>query len=134
MGNPSAMEEKMGARRTALIVDDEPEIRLLARRQLEGAGYATLEAADGYEALDLLLGGLRPDVVLLDLRMPRIDGLDVVKELHSRGLIEEIPVVAFSAHGCGALVDELLCLGCRGCITKPYTQGQLLDTVQAVAA
>jgi CheY-like chemotaxis protein len=129
------MEQEMEAvRGTALIVDDEPEIRLLVRRQLEGAGYAVLEAPDGDEALDLLLDGLRPNVVLLDLRMPRVDGLDVIKELHSRGLIEEIPVVAFSAHGCAALFDELLCLGCRDCVSKPYTHEQLLDAVEAVAA
>jgi hypothetical protein len=49
--------------------------------------------------------------------------------------LDEIPVIIFSAHGCAtSLFDELICLGCRDCITKPYAQGQLLDTVRAVAA
>ena len=116
-----------------MIVDDEPDIRILARRQLEEAGYRTLEAKDGDEALALLLGGLRPDVVLLDLRMPRVDGMTVVKELSAHHLLEQIPVVIFSAHGCGGLLDELLCLGCRECITKPYTQEQLVSAVEAAA-
>jgi CheY-like chemotaxis protein len=116
----------------ALVVDDEPDIQSLARRQLESAGYTTLEVEDGDKALELLLDGLRPDVVLLDLRMPRVDGLTVVKELNARGLLEEIPVVVSSAHGRGALLDELLRLGCRDCVTKPYTQERLLDALQAV--
>ena len=121
-------------RRVALVVDDDPDIRSLARRQLEQAGYATLGAQDGDEALELLLEGLRPDVVLLDLRMPRVNGLTVAKELHARGLLEEIPVIVFSAHGCGSVLHELLCLGCRDCITKPYAHEELLATVRAVAA
>src|SRR5688500_50755 len=124
------MEEMASIGRTALVVDDEPEIRILARRQLEGAGYTTLEARDGQEALVLLLGGLRPDVVRLDRRMPGVVGLGVGKELLARGLLDAIPVVAFSAHGCGALLDELLCLGCRDCIKKPYTSEQLIDTLE----
>jgi CheY-like chemotaxis protein len=66
--------------------------------------------------------------------MPQVDGLTVAKELHARGLLEEIPVIVFTAHGCGSLLPELLCLGCRDCITKPYTKGKLLDAVRAVAA
>jgi CheY-like chemotaxis protein len=115
-----------------LVVDDDPDIRYMARLQLEGAGYATLEARDGDEALELMLNGLRPNVVLLDLRMPRVDGLTVAKELHDRGLLDEIPVIVFSANAASHL-DELLCLGCRDCITKPYAQAHLLDTVRAVA-
>lgn len=120
--------------RTALVVDDDPDDRFMARRQLEGAEFTTIEARDGAEALELLLDGLRPNVVLLDLTMPRVDGLTVAKELHDHGLLEEIPVVIVSANGRGPLFDELLFLGCRDCITKPYTQGQLLDAVRAVAS
>jgi two-component system, response regulator, stage 0 sporulation protein F len=105
------MEQEPG--RTALVVDDDPDIRIMARRQLEDLGYATHAARDGEEALGLLLEGLHPDVVLLDLRMPRVDGLEVARELHDRGLLEEIPVIIFSAHGRAELFGELLCLGCR---------------------
>lgn len=114
-----------------LVVDDEPQIRLVARLQLERAGYHVVEAEDGERALDLLLEGIDPDAVLLDLMMPRVDGLTVIQRLHESGLLKDLPVVVFSAHATPDAVDQALALGCRGCLKKPYRYEELLNAIQS---
>jgi len=81
-----------------LIVDDEPDVRLVARVILEAAGHVVEEAACGEEALDVLASAALPDVLLLDVRMPGIDGWEVLRQV--RGAPDDLrllPVVIFTA-------------------------------------
>jgi CheY-like chemotaxis protein len=81
-----------------LIVDDEPDVRLVARVILEAAGYDVEEAESGEAALDALGNGYRPDVMLLDVRMPGIDGWEVLRRLRfDPGHFHDLPVVVFTA-------------------------------------
>ncbi len=81
-----------------LVVDDEADVRLVARVILEAAGYDVSEADCGETALDLLDGGYLPDVLLLDVRMPGIDGWEVLNRLrHNPGHFADLPVVVFTA-------------------------------------
>jgi CheY-like chemotaxis protein len=112
---------------TVLLVDDEPDIRAIARLQLEAAGYTVHEAADGVEALDLLRR-VAADVILLDLDMPRMDGLKFLEALRSSGG-DRIPVVAFSADDGPKTIARLAELGCRDQVRKPYLARQLLGAV-----
>ncbi len=80
------------------MVDDEPDVRLVARVILEAAGYDVHEAPSGEDALATLFGGYLPDVVLLDVRMPGIDGWEVLRRLRERDdHLCELPVVIFTA-------------------------------------
>ena len=82
---------------TLLIVDDDPAWRALYRLAFEGQ-FEVVEATDGEQALSLV-GSARPDVILLDIRMPRMDGLDLIRELERRGL--HLPIVV-----CSGVIDE----------------------------
>ena len=107
-----------------LIVDDEPAIRLVCRLNLESAGFEAIEAGDGATALDLALGE-QPDVILLDVMLPRVDGWQVAEELAAKPETREIPVLFLSARSDRA--DEVRGheLGGVGYVTKPFDPATL---------
>jgi len=114
--------------RTILVVDDEPRIVELARDYLEHAGYRVITANDGRGALDAARRE-RPDLVVLDLGLPGLDGLDVTRELRRDG---SIPIVMVTARD-----DELdkllgLELGADDYLTKPFSPRELVARVKAV--
>lgn len=110
-----------GMKRTVLVVDDEPSIRTLIRTVLERAGYDVTTARDGQEAISLL-AARDYDVVLLDVRMPRLDGIGVVDELRR----ENSPILAHTYLLSGGDPHELANLPVRGVIGKPFDVNQLL--------
>jgi two-component system, cell cycle response regulator DivK len=101
-----------------LIVDDNEKNRKLARDVLRAAGLRTIEAATGDEAIDLA-AKRRPDVILLDLRLPDIDGTDVARALRGGAGTGRIPVVALSASPNTSGSDRLLAAGFDGYLQKP---------------
>ncbi len=118
----------MTASKTILVVDDEPRIADLARDYLEHAGFEVLVSGDGRIALDLARRR-RPDLVILDLGLPGLDGLEVTRELRRGG---DIPIVMLTARD-----DELdkllgLELGADDYITKPFSPRELVARVKAV--
>ena len=119
---------------TVLVVDDEPDLRVLTRLLLEMSGYDVLEAEDGESALHLLTGTHSADVVLLDLRMPGISGWDVLAGLRDKGLLPGLPIVIFSAHMEPREYERALRDGACAYLTKPFTDEQLLAAVSTAAA
>ena len=114
--------------KTILVVDDEPKIVQLARDYLEHAGFAVVTAGDGRAALDTIATA-PPDLVVLDLGLPEVDGLEVTRRLRREG---EIPIVMLTARD-----DELdkllgLELGADDYITKPFSPRELVARVRAV--
>ena len=101
-----------------LIVDDHETNRKLARDVLRSAGLRTLEAGRGDEAISAAIDH-QPDVVLLDLRLPDMNGTDVARQLRSGAGTEEIPVVALSASAYTWSTDRLLAAGFDGYLQKP---------------
>jgi CheY-like chemotaxis protein len=88
----------MHPKKCVLIVDDEPNVRLMLRTALESVGYRVLEAADGPAALGQVQCQTTPcDLVLLDLRMPKMDGMETLRRLRAGG--HAVPVVILTAHG-----------------------------------
>jgi DNA-binding response OmpR family regulator len=102
-----------------LVVDDEPSIRTICRINLEAAGMEVVEAADGAAAL-AAIAAHRPDLVLLDVMMPGLDGWDVAVELATSERGRDVPVIFLSARSEPAARERGLELGAVGYIAKPF--------------
>jgi CheY-like chemotaxis protein len=101
-----------------LIIEDDPTDRKLMGAVLKMSGHIVRERASAEEALDAIEAD-RPDVILLDLRLPGIDGLTLARQLKSNAGTRGIPVVAVTAHPDRYRREELLGAGCEACIIKP---------------
>ena len=110
-----------------LVVDDEPDILLLHRLNLEGAGHEVLLAADGMKALERIDED-RPDCVVLDVMMPVLDGWGVLEALKSRALAP--PVLVVSAKSATADIELAMSMGAQGYLAKPFNSQVLLDEVR----
>jgi DNA-binding response OmpR family regulator len=113
-----------------LVVDDEPTIAEIVSRYLERAGYHTRTASDGHEAL-ALAAQRRPDLVVLDLMLPGIDGLEVMRRLHE-GPGERTAVVLLTARGEESDRISGLRLGADDYVVKPFSPAELVARVDAV--
>jgi two-component system response regulator MprA len=113
--------------RTVLVVDDDPGIRESVTEVLSTEGYRVLEAADGIEALRRLDGLEGRCVVLLDLAMPRMNGLELLTELAGRAGTERFPVVVMSAN---AHPGELAFPQVVALLRKPFELDELLSWVE----
>jgi DNA-binding response OmpR family regulator len=118
------------ARRSVLVVDDEPTIAEVVARYLERAGYRTTTAGDGVEALRLAAEH-QPDLVVLDLMLPQLDGLEVLQRLHA-DREQRTPVIVLTAKG--EHDDRLTGLrrGADDYIVKPFSPSELVARVDAV--
>ncbi|WP_435020664.1 response regulator [Tundrisphaera sp. TA3] len=112
-----------------LIVDDEPNVRLVFRAALESRGYAIAEAVDGPSALEALAGS-RADLVLMDLQMPGIDGIETLRRLREGG--NDVPVIFISAHGRVPDAVAAMKLGAIDFLAKPLTPDVLRRLVAEV--
>ena len=116
---------------TVLMVDDDDEIAHAACMRLRAAGYRTLKATDGESGVAAAVAD-HPDLILLDVRMPRKDGLSALSDLKRRPDTKDIPVVMLSA----SVVDQEAALdaGARFFIRKPYSGATLVQAVQTAIA
>jgi|GraSoiStandDraft_28_1057319.scaffolds.fasta_scaffold178044_2 putative two-component system response regulator len=115
---------------TVLIVDDEPDVRLVARLVLLSAGYEVLEASSGEEALAAIDGEPRPDAVLLDVRMSGIDGWETMRRLRSDPEHHRTPVVIFTAQIAARKEAPAPWNDYEHFITKPFDPDGLLEAVK----
>ena len=113
-----------------LIVEDEPHILLSLEVLLERAGYAWVSARDGEEGL-ILVRRLRPDVVLLDVMMPRRNGYEVCQAIKSDPELRAIPVIMLSAKGQEVEILKGLDLGAAAYVTKPFGNAEVLEAIRA---
>jgi CheY-like chemotaxis protein len=118
-----------------LYVDDEPDIREVAAMALELDGsMAVTTASSGPEALALLDGGMKPDVVMLDVMMPDMDGPAVLAEMRCRQELASTPVVFITARAQAHELARFVSLGAVGVITKPFDPMTLPIELRAVLA
>jgi len=110
-----------------LVVDDEPPIRKLLRMGLTVQGYQILEAPNGKAALELL--NQKPDLVILDLGLPDVRGLDLLRTIRTRN--ESIPIVVLSSRGDEAGKVQALDYGADDYVTKPFGMDELLARLRA---
>lgn len=112
-----------------LIAEDDDAVREFLVAGLSGAGYATVEAVDGGDVL-ARLAGPPPRLILLDLHMPVLDGLEVLRRLRKTGAWADVPVLFLTASGLTDDMVEARRLGARGYLVKPVRLSNLVASVQ----
>ena len=116
-----------------LVVEDEEAIRDLIVQTLQGAGHEVETAVDGLDALQAL-SQATPDAILLDVNMPRMNGLEVLGRLSQDPATREIPVVMLTALSSSDDIRKAIQLGARDYIGKPFQVRQLLRRIDRLAA
>jgi twitching motility two-component system response regulator PilG len=116
--------------KTIMVVDDSPTVRKLISGKLEKCGHAVFCAGDGVEAVEQL-ASLVPDLVLLDINMPRMDGYQVCKAIRSNPATQDVPVIMIS--GKDGFFDKVRgrMAGTTGYITKPFGPETLMKAVES---
>lgn len=114
----------------ALIVEDETDLRLMTRMILESRpGYDVLEAENGEEALAMLEDS-EVDLVLLDIRLPDMEGWDILAHLTEQGRFPDLPVVMVSAHSTPSTAERAIREGVKAYVTKPFTSEELFEAIR----
>jgi len=110
---------------TVLIAEDSRDTRIMLKRAFELKGYSVIEAADGNEALEVL-NEHRPSLVVIDLNMPVVDGLETIKEIRKlEAPGEHIPIVAITAFDVYGMKEAALEIGCNSYLSKPLDMDEL---------
>jgi two-component system cell cycle response regulator DivK len=129
--NEGKMENiKKGMSRRILVVDDNNDSRELVVKVLKNKGYEMIEAIDGEEALEKAMSE-KPDLILLDISIPKLNGYEVTKRLKSLEEVKDIPVVALTAHAMKGDRAKALEAGCEGYISKPINVRDLPAQVKS---
>ena len=115
-------------KRILIVEDNKADVRLL-KDILEASGYETLQTGDGFEAISLV-SAYPPDLILMDLQLPEISGLEVTRRLRGDARSRHIPIVAVTAFAMGWHESEALNSGCDAYISKPISILGLLSTVE----
>jgi len=115
-----------------MVVDDSAVLRKIMAFNLKKYGYSVVEATNGEEAIQKLSEGVKPDLMLLDIMMPKIDGFTVLKELRENEDWENIPVIVLTAKGGEEDEKCALSLGATRVMTKPFSPVQLIQEVKRV--
>jgi CheY-like chemotaxis protein len=107
-----------------LVVDDSEDVRLALMTLLEDIGHQVFEAEDGSEVIAMVLSG-SPDLVLLDVAMPRVDGFEALKRLKADDATSDVPVIMVTAKGRPEDLAMARNLGARDYINKPWAEGEV---------
>jgi two-component system chemotaxis response regulator CheY len=115
---------------TILVVDDCSTMVMSLKGSLEMSGFEVETAADGQIGLDKLKSGLKPDLILTDINMPRMDGLEFIA--NTRKLLRFVPILVLTTESQQAKRDEAKKLGATGWIVKPFGGAELVKIVKQV--
>lgn len=118
-----------GQQKTILIVEDNDLNLKLFRDLLEANGYNTIETKEGYEAINMTKS-LRPDLILMDIQLPEISGLEVTKRIKADKDICHIPIIAVTAFAMKNDEEKILHAGCEGYVSKPISIVDFLSSVK----
>jgi two-component system cell cycle response regulator DivK len=115
-------------RATILYVEDNPENRMLIRRVLNAEGYTVSEAESAIQAIKVMHEHL-PDLILMDINMPDIDGYTLTAHLKAQSNLKQIPIIAMTANALKGDRERSLAAGCDGYIEKPVNVDTLTDQI-----
>jgi CheY-like chemotaxis protein len=114
--------------KTILIVEDEPKNMTLTRDLLKISGYETVEAVDGRQGVEKAKSA-RPDLILMDIMMPKMDGYAACREIKADPATKNIPVIMLTAVGYDLNKRLAKQMGADGYVTKPFSRQQLVDAI-----
>jgi two-component system cell cycle response regulator DivK len=126
---PAAWRLEDGMAKTVLIVEDNELNMKLFRDLLEAHGYQTSGTSNGFEALDLVRK-LRPDLILMDIQLPQVSGLEVTRWIKDDPELRSIPVVAVTAFAMKGDEERIREGGCEAYLSKPISVGKFIETVR----
>jgi two-component system, cell cycle response regulator DivK len=115
-----------------LIADDYQDTRVIVAEILVEAGYRVEEASDGMEALEKATR-LLPDIVLMDLSLPKLDGWEVIKRLRQDERTRRLAIITLTAHALESHIQRARAAGSDAVVTKPCEPGHLLEQIELVA-
>lgn len=119
----------MSAEATILVIEDNAQNRYLLRYILENEGYEVVEAHTGREALELVEGA-RPNLILLDIQLPEMDGYEVARRLRVGGLVDSVPIIAVTSYAMVGDRERILEAGCDAYVEKPIDPASFATTVR----
>lgn len=114
-----------------LVADDHEDTRVILRHYFEAMGYEVLEAHDGQQTLDSMTES-HPDAVVLDIQMPRLDGIQVLKAVRGDATLRGIKILALSAHALSDEVRQIREAGADAYLAKPADPKTVLDAVRSL--
>ncbi len=114
-----------------LYIEDNPDNLLLIQRAVEGRGYGFLQADDGESGVRAALSS-RPDIILLDINLPDIDGYEVVKRIRAHPALQHLPVIAITAKALPGDAERVLAAGCDVYMAKPIQVRELWAKLAAL--
>ncbi len=118
---------------TVLLVEDTEDNRQMMRRLLEMSGFRVVEALNGREAVELALE-VKPQIILMDLSLPFVDGISATRQIRSEPELRGVPIVAVSAHDTADFHSLALDAGCNAYVTKPVHYPELEELVNHLLA
>jgi CheY-like chemotaxis protein len=113
-----------------LSVDDSRTVRIIVRNAFKRFDCEIIEAGNGAEGLEKVT--LKPDLVLLDITMPIVDGVTMLEKMHADPELRDIPVIMLTAEGQKTMTDRATALGSRGYLVKPFTAEALVQQVSTI--
>lgn len=117
------------ANETILVIEDDPSVRTLLDKSLSAKGYRIVAADDGLSGLTVLEES-RPDLIIVDIMMPRLDGMTFVKAVKGNDRTRSIPIIFLTAKNDPKTMIEGINIGARFYVTKPFQMDELLSKVQ----
>ena len=115
--------------KNVMVVEDNEKNRKLMRVVLKAKGYNVIEATTGEEALSLLKGNI-PDIILMDIQLPGIDGLTLIKQIKADAHTKDIPIIAVTAYAMKGDEQKILDTGCNAYVSKPINIQELPLTIE----
>jgi two-component system cell cycle response regulator DivK len=112
-----------------LVVEDQEDLRGVLRTLLTGSGYSVIEAADGQAGVATALAE-RPDLILMDIQLPVLDGYDATRLIKAHPDLKATPIIAVSSFAMKGDEEKARAAGCDGYVTKPYSPMQLLRVLR----
>jgi two-component system, cell cycle response regulator DivK len=111
-----------------LYIEDNPQNMRLVRKMLKSGGYAMIEAMDGLSGVEIAMQEV-PDLILMDINLPDIDGMEATSRLKANSQMLHIPIIALTANAMHGDRERFLEAGCDGYLAKPVSKNELLNTV-----
>ena len=116
-----------------LVVEDQDDNRQILRDLLGNAGYDLTEAEDGEQAI-AAVARRRPDLILMDIQLPVMDGYEATRRIRTNPDLRSVPIIAVTSYALAGDEDKALAAGCNGYVTKPYSPRDLLAKVRTYLA